>query len=106
MAENAFQAKLINKIKDLFDGECLILKNDERYLQGIPDLSIFVGSRWAMLEVKASADAPYQPNQEWYLESLGRWSYTATVYPENEREVLRELQCALQPRRAARIPVR
>lgn len=106
MLENAFQARLIKKIYRIFDDECLVLKNDEQYIQGILDLTVLVGSRWAMLEVKASADAPYRPNQEWYLERLGRWSFTATIYPENEREVLNALQHALEPRRAARVSKR
>ena len=106
MLENTFQAHLIGEIRKMFgEDKCFILKNDSAYLQGVPDLLVLVGKRWAMLEVKPSADAPYQPNQEYYLELLGEWSFTATIYPENEREVLRALQSALKPRRAARVSV-
>lgn len=106
MRENQYQAHLIKTLYEIFDDRCFVLKNDSGYLQGVPDLLVLVEDRWAMLEVKASAAAPYQPNQEYYLDLLGDWSFTATIYPENEREILLALQRALQPRRAARVSQR
>lgn len=94
MAESRYQARLIKKLKLLFPG-CLILKNDPTYLQGIPDLLILVGRNWAMLEVKDSATAPFQPNQMYYLEMLDKMSYADVIYPENEEDVLRGLQRSL-----------
>jgi len=73
---------------------CFVLKNDEQYLQGIPDLTILYGKYWAMLEVKKSSKEPYRPNQEYYLQLLGEMSFTATIFPENEEEVLDALQSA------------
>lgn len=93
--ESEFQTELIKELKALFPG-CLVLKNDSGYLQGIPDLTILHGNRWAILEVKASRTAPYQPNQEFYLKTLGAMSYSATIYPENKLEVLDALQSALE----------
>jgi hypothetical protein len=52
-----------------------------------------------MLEVKASADAPEQPNQEYYVNSLDAMSFAAFIYPENEEEVLDDLQSAFERRR-------
>ena len=49
--ENGFQAELIKELKAIFSN-AVILKNDSSYLQGIPDLSIFVGNKWAFLECK------------------------------------------------------
>lgn len=95
MRESVYQNKLIKKLKDLFPG-CFILKNDPTYIQGIPDLTIFFGGRWAMLEVKESIDAPIQPNQEYYIEQFGKMSYAAFIYPENERVILDELQYTLR----------
>ena len=103
MRENDYQARLIEKIYDMFGRECLVLKNDSGYLQGVPDLIVLSGPKWGVLEVKASGKAPYQPNQEYYLELLGDWSFSATIYPENERAVLRDLRTALQSRRPTRI---
>ena len=88
--ESDFQKNFIKKLKLHFRG-CLVLKNDSGYLQGIPDLTILYGDRWAVLEVKRSANEAYEPNQEYYLNELGKWSYTATVYPENEEVILDEL---------------
>jgi hypothetical protein len=106
LLERVFQAKLIEKLRELFPG-CLILKNDSAYLQGIPDLSIFVEDRWAMLEVKKSETSPYEPNQEFYLQMLNEMSFAARIDPSNEQDVLRALQHALTtPRRHARVSQR
>lgn len=95
MLERDYQPKLIKKLESMFPG-CLVLKNDSSYLQGIPDLTIFYGSRWAMLEVKASENAPIQVNQPHYVELANNMSFAAFIYPSNEREVLDALRQALQ----------
>lgn len=105
MLESRYQAQLIKRLEQRFP-DCVILKNDSEYRPGIPDLTIFVGRRWAMLEVKASARARLQPNQDYYVEQLDRLSFAAFIYPENEEEVLDALESALQPRRKARVPQR
>ena len=51
MKENAFQQNLIKEIKERFPGS-IVMKNDSSYIQGIPDLTILYGSKWAALEVK------------------------------------------------------
>jgi hypothetical protein len=102
VTENAYQAKLIKKIKKLLPG-CEVLKNDSGYRQGILDWTILYGAKWAMLEVKAHAEAKEQPNQDYFLKKFGAMSFAAKVYPENEEEVLTALQKALSPRRAARV---
>ena len=56
MTENQYQAKLISKLKRRFPG-IVILKNDSGLQQGILDLMLLYGDRWASLEVKRSADA-------------------------------------------------
>ena len=63
MLENKFQAKLIKKLKEIFPG-CIVMKSDSSYIQGIPDLLILFGSKWASLECKKSANASKRPNQE------------------------------------------
>lgn len=89
--ENKYQRDLIRKLSRLLPG-CLILKNDPNYLQGVPDLLILHGDMWAMLEVKASDKAHVQPNQKLYVDRLCRMGFARFVYPENEKEVLEELQ--------------
>lgn len=98
MLESTYQGNLIKVIKSLLPG-CRVLKNDPNYTQGYPDLIVLYGSRWAVLEVKKSIKEGYQPNQEHYLSEAMNMSWSATIYPENEEEILNELQSALQPRR-------
>lgn len=105
MRENAYQAKLIRRLRHEFEG-CIILKNDTQYLQGIPDLMVLFNDRWAMLEVKRSAGEPFQPNQEFYLGMADTMSFAAVIHPENEDEVIYALQRALKPRRPARLSQR
>lgn len=102
MTENQYQAKLIKKLEKMFPG-CVILKNDSSYKQGILDLTILWEKCWALLEVKISADASTQPNQEYYVERLGQMSFAAIIHPDNENEVLSALQQAFRPRRRTRI---
>lgn len=103
--ESKFQSDLRKDLEALFPG-CVILKNDANLLTGIPDLTILYGDRWAVLEVKRSADEDYRPNQEWYLEQLNNMSFATTIFPENKEEVLDALRFALRPRRAARVSQR
>ena len=93
--EAIYQSKLMKKIEKLLP-DSVTYKNDVR--QGFPDLMVLNGNKWAMLEVKAYEGAPEQPNQRYYVEEeFGKMSYAAFVYPENEEEVLRDLQSALAP---------
>lgn len=96
MLEADYQAYLIKRIKrDVLPGS-LVLKNDTQYLQGIPDLTVLHGPKWAVLEVKTSARARKRPNQEYYIDLFDGWSFAAFIYPENEEDVLNDLQFALQ----------
>jgi hypothetical protein len=85
--ETTYQLALVDKLKVMFPG-CLILKNDPADRQGIPDLLILWGERWAMLEVKRSERSPTQPNQEYYVDHYNQMSFAAFIYPEIDDEVL------------------
>lgn len=102
MLESTYQARLIKKLERLFPG-CIILKNDSGYRQGIPDLLVLFDDQWALLEVKASANAPQQPNQEYYIQRAAELSFAAFIYPEIEEEVLSELQRSFESRWEARL---
>ncbi len=93
--ERDFQSGLIKDIERLFPG-CLVMKLDANYIQGIPDLLVLYGERWAALECKRSADAKRRPNQEHYISRLDEMSFSRFVYPENREEVLHELQQAFR----------
>lgn len=94
--ESEFQGNLIKKIKERFPG-CMVLKNDPTYIQGIPDLLILHNDKWAALECKKSEKEKTRPNQPYYVEKMNGMSYASFVYPENEEEVLNEIQSTLQP---------
>lgn len=93
-SEAAYQAKLIKKIQRMFP-ECFILKNDPSENQGVPDILILFGIQWAMLEVKLSESSPMQPNQEYYISMFDNMSFASFIYPENEEQVLDDLQSTL-----------
>lgn len=85
-----FQAKLKKELKEMFPG-CIITKLDSGDIQGIPDLLILYGERWAALEVKRNAKAKRQPNQEYYVEQMNDIGFSSFIYPENKDEVLKDL---------------
>ena len=89
--ESRYQSKLIKEIEERLPG-AIVIKNDPNYIQGIPDLTIFYGNRWAVLEVKRSANEVHQPNQDYYVSVMNNMSYAAFIFPENEEDVLNELQ--------------
>lgn len=91
MLENKFQAKLIKELKEEFPG-CIVMKNDSSYIQGIPDLLILHEDKWAGLEVKKSANAKKQPNQEYYVDKMNEMSFAKFIHPENKEDVLNELR--------------
>ena len=90
MLENKFQAKLIKKLKEIFPG-CIVMKSDSSYIQGIPDLLILFGSKWASLECKKRANASKRPNQEYYVNRMNEMSFSRFICPENMKEVLDDL---------------
>jgi len=102
MFERSYQRKLIMKLRELFP-DCIILKNDPSYMQGVPDIIILFRDRWAMLEIKRSEDANIQVNQEYYIDILNRMSFASFINPLNEEDVLHDLQLAFGVIRPSRI---
>lgn len=95
MLESHYQAKVKQEIGRRIPG-AFIIKLPTDLIQGLPDLLILFGRHWAILEVKASVNEPYRPNQEYYLAMFDEMSFAATIYPENEEEILDELLKALE----------
>jgi hypothetical protein len=92
-SEAQFQRDLISEIYERLPGS-LVIQNDPKRIQGIPDLLVLWGPYWAMLEVKKSAHENAEPNQEYYVETLDQMSFASFIYPENKEEVLDALQSA------------
>lgn len=89
--KGGFQEKLKKELKQKFPG-CIVTKLDSSDIQGIPDLAIFYGNKWATLEGKKSEKAPKRPNQEYYVDKMNRMSFSRFIYPENKETVLEELE--------------
>lgn len=96
--ESDYQAYLKKEIERRLPGS-YILKNDPTFVQGIPDLIVLHGERWATLEVKRSKDEPHRPNQDWYVDDMSTKSFSAFIFPENEKEVLDGLEQSLKSSR-------
>jgi hypothetical protein len=93
MNESQYQTALIKTIQEVIPG-CMVLKNDPRQTQGIPDLIVLFEDKWAVLELKISRRAKISANQQHYIDTMGAMSFASFIYPENEEEVLSALQYA------------
>lgn len=102
MREGAYQNHVIKRLVQTYPG-CMVLKNDPVYIQGIPDLIFLIEDFWGMLEVKISARAHKQPNQEFYINKLNQMSYADFIYPECEESVFNDIQQAFSAHRNARV---
>jgi hypothetical protein len=98
--ESKYQTEIVKRIEDFFPG-CIVLKNDEQYRPGFPDLTVLWKDQYAVLEVKRSAKEPFQPNQLHYLQyiAMEMGSFSEVICPENEEEVLDALQHTFESRR-------
>lgn len=91
--ESGFQDRLVTELKQRFPGS-MVFKMDQ--VQGIPDLLILYGKRWASLECKQHSRAKKQPNQEYYVGLMNSMSFSRFICPENKQEVLDELHKAFE----------
>ena len=91
MLENKFQANLIRELKNEFP-ECIVMKNDSSYIQGIPDLLVLHKDKWASLEVKRSSNASHQPNQDYYVDKMNNMGFSRFICPENKDNVMTDLR--------------
>lgn len=103
MLESAYQAEVKQRLELVFP-ECVVLKNDSQYIQGIPDLLVLHGPWWAMLEVKTSRRARTRPNQKWWIDELNEMSFAAFIFPENEDEVFYAMERSYETSWATRLP--
>lgn len=93
--ENAYQSKLIKKLRQLHP-DWILFKNDANYLQGIPDWTALHNGTYALFDVKRSRNAEHQPNQDWYIQNANKdGGFGSFVFPENEEDFLDAIQQAL-----------
>lgn len=95
MLESKFKTELSKKIKKMFPG-AIVLHLDPNEIQGMPDLLVLYKNKWAALEGKKNKNSSHRPNQDYYVDLMNKMSFSRFVYPENEEEVLDELQQAFK----------
>ena len=93
--ESDFQSHLIYKLKQTFK-DCIVLKQDSSYIQGIPDLLVLYKDSWFSLECKRSEKASKRPNQEYWVNKMNEMSFSRFISPENEEEVFNDIQQAFK----------
>lgn len=92
MRENEFQPEVIKAIYEMFP-DCFVMKNDANYRQGFPDLSVFIGPYYILLECKKSQYERHEPNQDYYVDSVNAMGgFARFIYPENKEAVLDEIR--------------
>lgn len=91
--ESKLEKDFKEELKHRLPGSYFI-KGNSAMRQGFPDRMVLHGSRWAALEFKADEKSDFQPNQEHYLEELGKMSFAAVVTPANYQKVIDEMESA------------
>ena len=102
MLENKFKQNLVKELKEKFP-DCMVLHLDPNEIQGVPDILILNGSKWAALEGKKSKDAQHRPSQDYYVAKMNEMSYAAFIYPENKEEIINDLERTFAPEGSARL---
>lgn len=89
--ESRFQHEVIQELEERFPG-CVVMKNATGLKNGFPDITMYVGDRWAMLECKREEEANKRPNQDYWVDRMNGMSFARFIFPENRQEVMNELQ--------------
>jgi hypothetical protein len=97
--ESDFQHELIREIKRRFSSDAIVTKLDSSHIQGIPDLLVLYKDKWATLECKCNNNATHRPNQDYYVNKMNGMSFSRFISPENEEEILNEMEQAFGFRR-------
>lgn len=101
--EGGFKSRLIKRIKNEFPG-CIVTKLETDYTEGLPDVLILHKNKWATLEAKKNKSEVTKPRpnkrqQDYYVATMDKMSFSRYVYPENQEEVLNELRLHFQQTR-------
>lgn len=94
--ERDFQKEVVQDIRKKHPQWHVLIPDPHQY-QGFPDIIVLSDTqKWAALEVKRSDKEKFQPNQEYYIETLDRVGFAKVIHPGNKEEVLDELQRSLE----------
>lgn len=102
--ESDYQHHIIKRLETLVGRNGYVFNLDGSNFQGCPDVLVLYKKRWAALECKRSRSSPMQPNQDYYIDDFDRLSFASFIYPENEDEVIHDLQQALRLQGRTRVP--
>ncbi len=90
--EADFKSKLYKEIRNKFPGT-EVIPNDAGYLQGFPDATVYLpNGKYVLLEGKRTENSARQPNQDYYVNDSPLSTNAMFVYPENKKEVLKEIE--------------
>ncbi len=90
--EADFKSGLYKEIRTKLPGS-EVVPNDAGYLQGFPDATVyFPNGQYVLLEGKRNSTSAKQPNQDYYVNDSPLSDNAMFVYPENKKEVLKELK--------------
>lgn len=90
--ESDFKNGLYNEIRKRCPG-AEVIPNDANYLQGFPDATVNLpNGKYVLLEGKKTANSARQPNQDYYVNQSPLSPNAMFVYPENKKEVLKEIE--------------
>ena len=94
--ESELQKKIIDEIKIRLP-EAIVLKNDARYIQGYPDLSVHYKDKYALLETKRTSNSSKRPNQDYYISKAKEdGAFASFINIDNKDVVLDEMERALK----------
>ena len=79
--ESDFQHSVIKELEERFPG-CVVMKNATGFKNGFPDVTMYLGDRWAMLECKREEDAAKRPNQDYWVDRLDEMSFASFLRTE------------------------
>lgn len=88
--ERSFQHEVIQELKERYP-DCVVMKNATGFKDGFPDITMYDGERWAMLECKREKAARKRPNQKYWVNRMNSMSFARFIFPENRKEVMAEL---------------
>jgi hypothetical protein len=98
--EAVYKPGLMTRIVTRFSrfGEVRFQHNDPNMpgQQGIPDLTVYVGPYWMLLETKRSEKSRKRPNQDYWIEYWSKVTFCSMIFPENEEEVLNAMERSLE----------
>lgn len=85
-----FKERLHTRMQEL--GVDIFIIDNKSNRRSTLDTIVLGPQHWAALEFKRSKSASHRPNQDYYVDQWDQLGFASFVYPENEEEILNELE--------------